>query len=249
MDWRVYLGELLSIKNYWQKANNQRYFFVHIPKTGGTTFRYLLYQQFQQHQIFPNKEIIKNNKGEYLSFHDYKRLSEEEQQKINLIFGHFYAGFYDQLYNTQMLTFIREPVARVISNLRHMQVKTNVYEGKTVEEIYELRKGRMPNLQIRYFSPGKWIRNITQKDLDEAKKNLEKCAFVGVMERFEESLQIAEKLFDWNFTRLGKLNTIDTKPELFKPQFLDYIEETNQLDIEFYQFGVQLFEEKLRSLH
>ena len=41
----------------------QYYFFVHIPKTAGSSFRNMLYRQFEQDVIYPNLKDIKNNNG------------------------------------------------------------------------------------------------------------------------------------------------------------------------------------------
>ena len=44
-----------------------KYFFIHIPKTAGTTFRYLLYNHFNEEQIYPNQSQLIKNGGGYLT--------------------------------------------------------------------------------------------------------------------------------------------------------------------------------------
>ncbi len=94
--------------------------FFHIPKTGGTTFKELL---------------MKNNPGG--SYHHLKEGGEkadtsvvlDKLEKHNLVFGHF--RFNPELTGDSrfLLTFLRNPEDRVISNFLHYR-----REGKFLQE-------------------------------------------------------------------------------------------------------------------
>ena len=81
------------------------------------------------------------------------------------------------------VTFLREPVARVIS---HYQ--SSVVRGKnrmTFEESLQ-QHGHLNNWQVKLMAGG--------ENLDKAKRFLERCDFIGLTEHFDLSLHVLERL-------------------------------------------------------
>jgi len=92
--------------------NQPSLYFVHIAKTAGTSFKLILHHYFPEHLIAKNvteADFIKNrsiaNEGNYL-----------------LYYGHCNHDFHKLLPGTnKIITFLRDPVQRVISNFEHIQ--------------------------------------------------------------------------------------------------------------------------------
>jgi hypothetical protein len=75
------------------------------------------------------------------------------------------------------ITFLREPVSRVISQYQESVVKgTN---RKSFEECLR-EKGNLENLHVKLIAG--------ERNLDKAKRFIEKCNFVGLTEKFNLSL-------------------------------------------------------------
>src|SRR5687768_14239089 len=81
--------------------------FVHIPKTAGVTFSTILAGFYQPgvYSIYSTAEIAK-----------FQQLTEAQRGTYELLQGHFPYGIHDYIPRpTQYITFLRDPVARVVS--------------------------------------------------------------------------------------------------------------------------------------
>jgi hypothetical protein len=84
--------------------------FLHVPKTAGTTINQILQRQYEPSQI------LYLGANAQASIKDYQRLAEEEKKKIRLVAGHTAFGFHKYTPGSSTyFTFLREPVARVVS--------------------------------------------------------------------------------------------------------------------------------------
>jgi hypothetical protein len=82
--------------------------------------------------------------------------------------------------------------------------------------------------------------------LDIAKENLTKSfSVVGISERFEESLMLMAKTFDWEIPSYENHKVAKTRPQI-DPGVAEMIRDHNRLDLELYQFGKDLFEKGLQ---
>lgn len=229
------------------------YFFIHLPKTAGTSFRSMLYEQFSQELIYPNMQDIRDNNGLYPP---YKRLLRLEQAEVNpkaLLTGHypFAAGrIFPKV--PRYMVFLRSPIERVISNVYHIHRHDKRLRDLPIEQIVEKAPWQIGNLQTRFFSDRYFNPKIKyfpggildKKALAQAKENLKKCDFIGLTEQFEDSIAIAEKVFGWNLGTRLKRNISPTKTVEFPDALRKRIIELNQLDLEFYEFGKTLFEKR-----
>jgi hypothetical protein len=87
------------------------YFFLHIPKTAGTTVRAHLERDF-----FPGAVLrVPNNEG-------VLELRESELQAYSVISGHQFYPFKDLLsHPVRVVTLLREPIARVLSAYEYIK--------------------------------------------------------------------------------------------------------------------------------
>jgi len=92
--------------------------FLHIPRTGGTTFRDILERFYHPKNVIEIKKFIESEKI-------IKTLTKEEQSKIKLIKGHLNFGIHEWIDGEcKYITFLRDPIKRIISTFKY--VKNNV---------------------------------------------------------------------------------------------------------------------------
>jgi hypothetical protein len=202
--------------------------FLHIHKTGGTSFRSILERNF-------GAACCHTNQTRRLVFNQADlEFVKKIFPRLRAITGH---NLVDPLQlsvpDPFFATFLREPVARVIS---HYQA--NVMGGRnpmTFEE--SLRKQEhLNNWQVKLMAGG--------ENLDKAKRFLERCDFVGLTEKFNVSLQAFGKLtpcpLDLHFQRLIVAKNASIQKALFAdPRMLELAREHNQLDLELYAFAAE----------
>jgi hypothetical protein len=97
------------------------FYYLHIPKTAGTTFTAYLDKHFADNEIFPYKvwdEVLED-------IHSRPDLSN-----YKLVRGHFGYGMY-RYYDTPPLTItiLRDPVERVISLFHHIKLESENYRN------------------------------------------------------------------------------------------------------------------------
>jgi len=145
---------------------------VHIPKCGGTSFRAVL-------EGIYGKNLWLN----------YGAMFSPEQVRTDLIprntqciHGHFLANTFDELVpQPRLIAWLRHPVERVVSNYYHF-LRSPDRRDACCRELLD------KNLSLEEFAELDWMRNEATRYL--AGKPVESFAFVGILERFEESVQV-----------------------------------------------------------
>ncbi len=240
---QVFCGQYeLPQKN--KSAFNNYYFFIHIPKTAGSSFRYMLYNEFKQDVIYPNVKDIQENNGRYPSHEMVLDMVDNKPRDFQFLMGHypFHTGKILPK-RPKYLVFLRNPVQRAISNLYHLKRHNEQFAKVPLLEIIEQANWQINNIQVRFmadkvFKPGQsYLKNTVRGDkaLAKAKKNLDKCDFVGLTEYFEESVEIFQKMFDWKIGRTLKKNVAPKKHKKISEDLYNRILTLNQLDIELYE--------------
>jgi hypothetical protein len=239
------------------KPDPERYFFVHIMKTGGTTFLQQLLRNFAPEEVYPNHELdfdaehfLKHLSVEYLL-----SLSEERRQTIRVYAGHFPYVATEMLdLDLVTLTVLREPVARAVSLLQQLKHNGPRHQLSTLDQIYAdpLVFVRLAsNHQTKIFctraddQPVNF-RNEIEIDADRfalAKRNLAQVDVLGFTEQFDAFLDELERRFGWHFDRELRANSTsgieDASSDLRRR-----IAEDNQLDLELYEYARSLMKEK-----
>ncbi len=199
--------------------------FLHIPKTGGSTLQF----------------ILENTFGPLACHTDHTKRSVFEQSDLDFarklfpglrcIAGH---NLVDPLRlsipNPFYMTFLREPVDRVFSHYQESVLCGN-------REPFEkelLRRDYLENLQVKSLAGG--------RDVDRAKRFLKACACVGLMERFDLSIEILGKLcphrlnLGYKRRRVAPDNRLRESLER-DSRLVDMTREHNKLDLELYAFA------------
>ena len=223
---------------------SEAFIFHHIPKTAGTTVTYLLDKNFAP------EEICRLN-----FYYELEKLKPEELTRYTFFRGHF---FYSQLRDLpgKRITFIRDPVQRVLSEHRFWMQK---YRGREEEVLYLghfLPAGdplfTMQNHQCLFLSSLD-PRDPTipiQNHLESAKFNLaNNFFFVGIMEDLERGLRGLYVLMGWPpLQTVPHLQKTDESNETVSKEVLAGIWERNWADRELYLFAQQLYLSKLKEI-
>jgi hypothetical protein len=163
--------------------------------------------------------------------------------------------------DTRYVTFLREPVDRVLSHYyRHVHNPARSgadrgtrrrgrgdSAGSVKEAVVEMRLPQLNNLATRFLCSHATLERLPDTALDEAKENLRTFMLVGIQERFEESLILLQgtlglglvPALDRHVSAPGGRPTVEEIPDEQRA----LIEEYNAFDVELYRFGLELFEE------
>lgn len=208
---------------------------IHIPKTAGTSFRNILKEAYGDSSVARldieiNDSIVKVNQEELKS----KKLSS----KIKVIHGHFnYLDLverFDIPKTTAVITWLRHPVDRVISNYNYLAKRLK-------EELREKEKGLyiLAKMQksLEEYANLELNRNRMSKFLEGLP--LESMKFVGIQEYFVEDLEYFGNLFGINKIAYLEHNITGEKKDTDE-DVIRKIEELNALDMALYRKGLEL---------
>lgn len=225
--------------------SDRLYFFMHIPKTAGTSMRKMLWSVFPEKRILPNQQDLIENDSKYPALAKLKE-QPERLRRARLFAGHYPYGserIFPQEQITRM-TFMRDPVERSLSLLRHYKARDPKVKDTPFKEILFQRKSSFQNGQMNFFT-GRMPKATSEEQLIHAKQALDAFDFVGISERFEESLPVLNRLLPYN---LGLPLTLNQAKGAY-PEELDdlrpLLAEWNQLDAEIYRYAQQRFENVL----
>jgi len=258
--------------------DNDLMYFLHIPKTAGTTLIATLDSYFDHDSIFPNKvwnEVLINK--------------SKKRKTWKLVRGHF--GYNIKPISPRkpiFLTVLRDPIKRTISQIEHIRrdprgnnwVKKNFLStNKTFDQILQNDEKNLVfrNTQTRYLGLDcdviKFTRSQSlktkddfrfdqnlplfeneipgEKLLENAMKRLEKFEFVGISEKFEESMFLLYYTFGWMpINKSWKLNVSPAKTSKkdLSQKTIDILNDMNTLDTSLYVHGKKIFEKRYSEM-
>jgi glycosyltransferase involved in cell wall biosynthesis len=240
----------------------QKIFLNHIPKTAGTTFYEYLSRFYDENEIYPKSPL-----GGYESIIKFE---DEISNEISFIASHKnIRDFLDDSWN--VITFVRDPKERLVSLYNHWRTWTDeeiekspvpedvkiikkLAKEKSLVEFIEINhpliKFHFVNGMAKNLIPinKHKILNNDKKLLKEAKKQIDKMCFVGVVENFKESQLLFEYIFNLphenNLQDLNKREYILEISESEKESLEKYL----KIDNEIYEYAVDKFYSNLKSM-
>ena len=238
-------------------SNNQPVlFYVHIPKTAGTTMKLIILWLYRWNEIFWAKS------NQYIQ-DKLKRLSHHELDQIKMVAGHTPFGMHEHFNfpNFKYFTILRDPYDRVISQYYYMSQKAThrlykrIHEQKiTLERL--LTEGHLSTYNVQTF----WLTGADKSNFKQgvynpeivrqAKDNIDKYfAFVGLNDQFDESLILMKRKFNWSWPMYARKNVNKSrkKKDEESQQALDLIAYYNKMDIEVYDYCKQKFNNELAA--
>jgi hypothetical protein len=225
--------------------------YPHIPKTAGTTMMSILKQNYNSgfYRVM--------NQGNY---RDWLREPRNVREATTCLQGHFTYGVHKHISGPyQYMTFLRDPVERVISFYYYVRDKNshklsrifnetslatiikNCWYAATSNDMTRFIVGRNDigiNRPVGEMSPG---------DLVLAKKHLRGFAAIGFVETFDKDLQTFAMKFGWTNIEYESELVHHTRPHKvdLSPATIALIEKHNKQDLELYAYARKLTEEKI----
>lgn len=225
--------------------------FIHVPRTGGTTLHRMLNTHYRGSTV---------HIASLGQLHKFQALPEAERARCRFVHAHI--GFdLERVFGPpyQYITFLREPVSRVVSTYHYIR--------KTPEHTHHQTVAGQNMSLLDYIGSGVSTSNIdngmtrllsgepqnanaipfgkcTRAMLAAAKRNLqERIAVVGLTEQFDASLVLMRRRFGWSSPLYSLKNTTANGNPL-KP--LSSAEEKairahNELDLELYGYARIVF--------
>jgi hypothetical protein len=218
---------------------------LHMPKTGGTTFAHFIPKIVRYHFLdYKDKPLadgyekrkLDNCHTDYINMLRILKLFEVSPKEIVIVHGHFFVTKYITVFpDAKLVTWLREPVQRVISSyyewqrwpdMDHSECRKMVEEKMSLEEYVCMEKTQ--NLCTRFLN----------------KVSIREFSFVGITEKFDKSIQLFKSMFlpELKDVEYSRKNEGDKKPRVSK-QTRQMIAEYNKDDIELYKESKSKFNE------
>ncbi|MFW5983072.1 MAG: sulfotransferase family 2 domain-containing protein [bacterium] len=220
--------------------------FIHIERAGGTTLHHIFQNNFPLSYLVLYPRYGKSSKYGYEFSSDQLRKLTKTLPFIKGIGGHTTRAYlnYESAINKKdiyYITFLRDPVKRYISHFNFQLYRKNI--NWSIEEFTERKE--FNNFQTK--------RIAGEPNLDKAKKILDnKIDFIGITEKFDESLLLLQNEMKYLNVHYRKYNEIKNNQKITIDDFSQKIKEKilniNAKDIELYNFALSKFEEKTNEI-
>jgi hypothetical protein len=220
--------------------------FLHLPKTAGSTLLAILERNYGSDRVLG---FYESTYGE-----EARRLTPGEIARTKVIAGHFYLGVHEFVAAPcRYLTFLRDPVARVVSHYEfaRRQPEHYLHEAATklsLSDYVRLCGDHEPNNDQTRLLAGREMANddgtCSPAMLPVAKRNLDECVVIGLTEKFDESLVLMRHVFGWRqpFYVPRNVNRSDAPGQDVPPEARAVVEKFNALDIDLYGYGCDRFD-------
>jgi len=172
-----------------------------------------------------------------------------------------------------MVTMLRNPVDRVLSSFRWFQYMTQAMPHSPTECHAYQAPANATLQEWLHMYPDNWMTRelagtkvlfrrdahgfpapLTSEDLATAKQRLRMFSAVLIMERWDSSMKLMEQLFHWKDVdyighRAGSRRDTAAEVELVgQPEVLKILRDRNRMDIDLYQYALQMHEDQIRGL-
>ena len=178
--------------------------FTHVPKTGGTTLDHIMHAaattaRKRVRRLTFAREGVPPRHVRNQQFLSLDNLSDEQLSVCDYLSGHFPFGIHHRLARPCLyVTLLRDPVARLLSNVRFGLDRGRWTRDTSVDSLIE--QGRLiGNLQTRQIAGiGDSAAPCSAATLATALENLRShYAVIGTTERFDDTLKTLITLLDW----------------------------------------------------
>ncbi|AJM91255.1 sulfotransferase family 2 domain-containing protein [Nitrosopumilus piranensis] len=245
-------------------------YFLHIPKTaGGTLISYLdenfdldqicrkhywsewfddIPRDFSRYRLYRGELGVSlnkflNKKPMYLTvLRDPLKRTISHFETLRRVLGPAVIDFFSK--SNEISDFITDPhYGLMLKNVQTRYLSLELDVPKILESIEYRSKDFLIESISEFLSP-----NLSDSELIQiAKKNLASSAFVGIVEKFEESLFLLYYTFGWKPKKTNlqknKSNTPINQKEISE-KTISKILDFNKLDKELYEYGKNIFEKR-----
>lgn len=259
-----------------ETANNRPWYFLHVPKTAGTTFRVLLENHFHLDEICPAYE-----------FFQIEQYTDEQLGRFRLFRGHMGYNLVNYLpEKPRVMVMLRDPMERAVSHFeyirrdpahpkhhvireRSMGLKEYLLDPVLSAEVTNAQVRPLAHLADRQLLHELMDGSSSQEEfarawrhrggvlppedelLDVALQRLEAMDFVGVVEQLDQGMELAAWLLGASALRQFQslnINPGRTRLDALPDDVLDLLIQVTSLDRQLYARGRVLFEQQYRSM-
>jgi hypothetical protein len=233
----------------------QRFFFVHLQKTAGTTLFRRLRNHFGPDAVYPTPEHQRHPDA-ILDVDHLRDAFEREGDRLRVVTGHF------PLCTTELLgvpfttmTVLREPLDRTLSFLRHQKKLDPTVADLPMDEVYgrpQLLHGLIHNHMVKMLGltadrmthGASTLVDFDEGFLERAEANLAGIDVVGLQASFDDFCDELVERFGWDLGRPERGNATDDLVEEPSERFVARVLRDNALDVRLYAFGEQLVRDR-----
>lgn len=237
----------------------QRYFFIHLMKTAGTSLRERLKEHFGVPGVYPNRTDGRDVFTQYLDLDNLRMRMRVRGDEVRVVCGHFPLCTQELLgggFTT--FTVLRHPLDRTLSYLRHHRQQTPADRHKSLEEIYAdpfRFHGMAHNHMTKMFSltPDEMTAGMltevefTPERTEAAKAALATVDVVGVQEHFEAFCDELTRRFGWDLGEPRHVN--DSEPSDVSDEFRERILADHAADLALYELALELAPKQRAGKH
>ena len=239
---------------------NRAIIFTHIQKTAGTSvMKELLYRNYAEEEIC-----------RFWGGYGIKKLITSDTSKVKVFTGHFPYGIHHFIKQPcDYFTVLREPIKRAISHYNF--IKNNVgepgsenkykelHQRTPLQEIFDVNSKLNPfkgllvdNMQTRmlagylYYPLPRDSSILLKKAMNKLEKHYKEF---GIQERYKDSMKLIANSFEWEYKTqdLREKKTVKKDEIDSEEQFV--LEQNHKLDLELYNFAVDLFNQRVTRIN
>ncbi len=231
---------------------NENLYFLHIPKTAGTSLSAWLSSHFKSTEICPFLDLSS------------LRSTPEKLRNYRYFTGHWGMKLLDLIERPRIVTWLRDPARRMLSSytyLRDLDVEMQsllndpfaikqhqAAQGLSFAEWVLLPQDEYAHNEVMtqcLYPQDLWDEEV----LSDTIRNLNRLDHVGLVDRMQDSVDLLCHKFIWLPTRFGlRLNTSRSSSTQIDARTLAAIRERNPWDYALYEHGKQLFEERWQTM-
>lgn len=234
-------------------------FFLHIPKTAGSTLNYIIKNNFNQ-----SAQEIRWHWTTWISKSDLQqKLKQVDVAQKKLIHGHFVFGAHELLGrpDAKYLTFVREPLKKAISGYHHVtrdakaRYHSDYKTGKIGDYLLDERILENDNGLVRRLSGiGDEVQYgaVQEHHYNQAIKNINEWFIaVGITEQFDLSIKlfksfgVFENVYYWkqNIAKNKGLGRDELNGDIVKK-----FKAINRFDEALYKYCVDIFNQRTAEI-
>lgn len=227
--------------------------FLHIYKTGGMSLRGLFAKNYRQVPHFNTGIEGLNAESWAECLTRIEQMSPEELDRYRVFKGHMQLGLHEIVPGgLKYITFLREPVARIISHYQMLFRLGTISEGHQID--LSRPDWNVPCASFLSSLDNGQTRVLGQADLDlplggcteahyeRAIANIEKhFTFVGLTEKFDLSLILLGRICGWSWHFYVPDNRAPVKSIPIQPEVVKAITDMNVWDRRLYRYVQERF--------